>query len=200
VRAAVHRRKVLPLAAVVAAVVLVACGGDDDDDDEAKRTTTTVQTTLPPSTEAGEPPTDEDTSTVEHAAPGPGFAVAGGGEEREVYLYRMPVPAVGGRGTVVQFHPEDHPVRVQITGEVPGGGTLTICPTGSEVGGLAGRLDDPCTTASGGQATVDLRLADGETHLGIELSGTWPEGTRLNEVIVTYRAVDEFLAVTFPES
>jgi hypothetical protein len=131
---------------------------------------------------------------------GPAFAVGQAGEDRELYLYRMPVPPMGARGTVVYFHPEPGPIVIQVTGEQPAGGQLTICSTGVETGGMSDRLADPCVAGDpGGTTSVNLRPADGDTHVGMELAGTWLEGTLLRQLVVTYTPVDDFLAVTFAD-
>jgi hypothetical protein len=142
----------------------------------------------------------DDSGPADAVDAGPAFAVGHAGEDRELHLYRMPVPPVGARGSVVYFHPEPRPIVIQVTGEQPAGGQLTICSTGVETGGVSGRLGDPCVAADpGGTTSVNLRPADGDTHVGMELAGTWPAGTLLRQLVVTYTPVDDFLAVTFAE-
>jgi hypothetical protein len=132
--------------------------------------------------------------------PGPAVAfesiqlVPGGGADLVIELSHVPLPRTGTRGAIVEFHPNDQPVSVQLSGRGITG-SLMACP----VGGDGTRTGEPCVAIRGSQPVqVRLNQANGSNHVGLELAGSSKGAITLEKLEIGYRAVDYFLNVEFP--
>jgi hypothetical protein len=110
--------------------------------------------------------------------------------DRQLQLLNVPITELS-EGVGLAVHPATAGITVW-TSELPDGGHLILCSTNIEF--------------SGGQRTcrelkanirekVDL-LGGGGSHQGLVVRGTWPDLAVIAEINISYRAQDDFFAVT----
>jgi hypothetical protein len=128
-----------------------------------------------------------------------------GHTQREVVLTNVYVPSAGARGAVLSIHPTSTALQMRVA-QIPPGGNLLACPvdptmpTSTATQGW-GRTTQPCIVV-GSADTTEARLteADGNTHVAIELDGTWPTGMTIDEIHLGYEAVDDHFSIEFATS
>jgi hypothetical protein len=122
-----------------------------------------------------------------------------GHSDREVVLSNVFVPKKGKPGAVISIHPTSSPIRVRVP-KLPNGGSLLVCPVDVPAPGSLRwvRTAQACTAVSTTTATpVSLLEADGNTHVAVELDGTWTRHVTVGEVDASYEAVDDHFYVEF---
>jgi hypothetical protein len=113
--------------------------------------------------------------------------------ETEIQLRNLPIPVGEHDGPIVGFHPAQAPITFSVM--APPGGVLVVC---SDAHGDRTFNAGCSKIPSGSSRTVPVAQADGNSHVAVSLTGTWPTLVSVSEVDVTYEAVDNFLSVDLP--
>jgi hypothetical protein len=126
-----------------------------------------------------------------------------GHTRRQIVLTNAYVPSGQQVGSVISIHPTSDPLQIDAP-DLPPGGSLLVCPVDGDPSAVSDggtewvRRPESCTEV-GRSATTSMTLAeaDGNTHVSIQFDGTWADPVTLDELHITYEAVDDQFSVEF---